>query len=147
MRFRMPFQDREKSREELCRLALAEGSNRRELCRRFNVQPRILYKWLERYRALGADGLADRSRRPHRSPGRTDRLVEAAVLAVRRDNPACGCRAKSNRHTEHSLTLVWESQPARSSRSPWSGAWSNKDCWGMPKTGMACLRSEIDCLL
>lgn len=92
MRFPMPFQDREKSREELCRLALAEGSNRRELCRRFNVQPRILYKWLERYRALGADGLADRSRRPHRSPGRTDRLVEAAVLAVRRDNPAWGGR-------------------------------------------------------
>lgn len=88
----MPFQDREKSREELCRLALAEGSNRRELCRRFKVQPRILYKWLERYRALGPAGLADRSRRPHRSPARTDGSVEAAVLAVRRDNPAWGGR-------------------------------------------------------
>src|SRR5690349_6101967 len=92
MRFPMPFQDQERIREELCRLALAEGSNRRELCRRFNVQPRILYKWLERYRTLGAAGLADRSRRPHRSPARTDRLVEAAVLAVRRDNPVWGGR-------------------------------------------------------
>ena len=88
----MPFQDQEKSREELCRLALAEGSNRRELCRRFNVQPRILYKWLERYRTLGSEGLSDRSRRPHRSPARTEDVLEAAVLAVRRDNPVWGGR-------------------------------------------------------
>lgn len=92
MRFPMPLQDQEKSREELCRLALAEGSNRRELCRRFNIQPRILYKWLERYRILGFEGLTARSRRPHRSPARTDDALEAAVLAVRRDNPVWGGR-------------------------------------------------------
>lgn len=92
MRFPMPFQDQERRREELCCLAMAEGSNRRELGRRFNVQPRILYKRLERYRTLGAAGLADRSRRPHRPPARTDRLVEAAVLAIRRDNPVWGGR-------------------------------------------------------
>lgn len=72
----MPFQDQEESRAELCRLALAEGSNRRELCRPFNIQPRILYKWLERDRTLGAEGLADRSRRPHRSPSRRDDALE-----------------------------------------------------------------------
>jgi transposase InsO family protein len=92
MRFSMPFQGREETREELCRLALVEGANRRELCRRFKVQPRILYKWLDRYRQEGAAGLSDRSRRPHRSPARTEPELEAAVLAVRRENPVWGGR-------------------------------------------------------
>ena len=43
------------------------------------------YKWLARYRLEGTAGLADRSSRPHRSPGRTDGLVEAQILALRRD--------------------------------------------------------------
>ena len=92
MRFSMPFQDQEGSREELCRLALAEGANRRQLCRRFNVQPRILYKWLERYRRCGSAGLTDHSRRPRRSPARTGAEMEAAVLAVREENPVWGGR-------------------------------------------------------
>jgi transposase InsO family protein len=92
MRFSMPFQDQEGSREELCRLALAEGANRRQLCRRFNVQPWILYKWLERYRRCGLAGLTDHSRRPHRSPSRTGAEMEAAVLAVREANPMWGGR-------------------------------------------------------
>jgi transposase InsO family protein len=92
MRFSMPFQDQEGSREELCRLALAEGANRRQLCRRFNVQPRILYKWLERYRRCGPAGLTDHSRRPRRSPSRTGAKMEAAVLTVREENPVWGGR-------------------------------------------------------
>lgn len=92
MRFSMPFQGQEGSREELCRLALLDGANRRELCRQFNIQPRVLYKWVERYRASGAAGLADRSRRPHRCPARTAPSVEQAVLVVRRENPVWGGR-------------------------------------------------------
>jgi transposase InsO family protein len=92
MRFSMPFQDQEGSREELCRLALVEGANRRELCRRFKIQPRILYKWLERYRTGGAAGLVDRSRQPHRSPSQTGAEMEMAVLAIRRDNAVWGGR-------------------------------------------------------
>jgi len=92
MRFSMPFAEKEEARQELCRLALAKGANRRELCRRFGLQPRILYKWLARYRQAGAAGLPDRSRRPHRSPERTAPEMEAAVLAVRRDNPMWGGR-------------------------------------------------------
>jgi transposase InsO family protein len=43
------------------------------------------YKWLARYRLEGTGGLADRSSRPHHSPGRTDGLVEAQIVALRRD--------------------------------------------------------------
>jgi transposase InsO family protein len=92
MRFSMPFRGKEEVREELCRLALQEGANRRELCRRYKVQPRILYKWLERYRREGVGGLSDRSRRPQRSPCRTGPAMEAAVLEVRRENPVWGGR-------------------------------------------------------
>lgn len=88
----MPFSDKLEAREELCRLALLEGANRRELCRRFQIQPRILYKWLDRYRRDGAAGLSDHSRRPHGSPSRTSPETEAAVLAVRQENPVWGGR-------------------------------------------------------
>ena len=79
-------------RREFVMLANQEGANIRDLCRRFGIQPRIAYKWLERYGASGEAGLADRSRRPHRSPNRTSAAMEALVLAVREANPAWGGR-------------------------------------------------------
>jgi transposase InsO family protein len=77
---------------EFVRLALAEGANRRELCRRFGVSATLGYRLLARYRAEGEAGLAERSRRPGCSPGRTPAEVEAAVLAVRTAHPAWGGR-------------------------------------------------------
>jgi transposase InsO family protein len=73
-------------REEFVRLALAVGVNKQELCRRFGISRSNGYKWLRRYLAEGRAGLADRSRRPHRSPNRAAASVEAAVLEVRRDS-------------------------------------------------------------
>lgn len=92
MRFLMPFRGKEEAREEACRLALADGANRRQLCRQFGVSAKTLYKWLLRYRAEGPAGLVERSRRPRRSPRRTDEVMEAAVLTVRRANPLWGGR-------------------------------------------------------
>jgi len=54
-------------RREFVRLALQEGVNRRELCRRFGISPAVAYKWLARFQAGDAE-LADQSRRPHTSP-------------------------------------------------------------------------------
>ena len=80
-------------REEFVRLALSDGANRRELCRRFGISAQTGYKWLRRYAAEGRDGLADRSRRPRTSPSRVVPAVEAAVLAVRAaSNQAWGGR-------------------------------------------------------
>jgi transposase InsO family protein len=70
-------------REEFVRLASALGANRSELCRRFGISRAKGYKWLERYAAEGRDGLADRSRRPLTSPGRSPDVVEAEVLRIR----------------------------------------------------------------
>lgn len=78
-------------RREFVRLALLEGSNRRELCRRFGISPETGYQYLRRY-ATGDRALEDRSRRPLSSPLRTADVMESAVLAVRDAHPAWGAR-------------------------------------------------------
>jgi transposase-like protein len=77
-------------RREFVRLAMQEGANRRELCRRFGIHPDTGYKWLDRWRT--EKEVVDRSRRPHSSPQRTDREIEERVLAVRDAHPAWGAR-------------------------------------------------------
>lgn len=78
-------------RREFVRLAMQEGANRRELCRRFGIHPDTGYKWLIRWQG-GDRELADRSRRPLLSPSRSDEAMEAQVLAVRDAHPAWGGR-------------------------------------------------------
>jgi transposase InsO family protein len=77
-------------RREFVRLASQEGANRRELCRRFGIHPSTGYKWLGRW--TSERELGDRSRRPHTSPGRTERQIEERILAVRDAHPAWGGR-------------------------------------------------------
>jgi len=77
-------------RREFVRLAMQEGANRRELCRRFGIHPDTGYKWLARWQA--DQSLADRSRRPHSSPGQTGHDLEERILALRDAHPAWGAR-------------------------------------------------------
>lgn len=70
------------SRLEFVLLAQQPGSNISALCRQFQISPKTAYKWLERYREQGKDGLQDRSRKPHNSPASTPIEVEAQVLAL-----------------------------------------------------------------
>ena len=78
-------------RREFVRLAMQEGANRRELCRRFGIHPDTAYKWLARW-AQGEMSLADRSRRPHTTPQRTPPAIERQVLSLRDRHPAWGAR-------------------------------------------------------
>jgi transposase InsO family protein len=80
------------TREEFCGLAGQEGTNIRELCRRFGISPTTGYQWLARYRAAGRAGLADRSRRPHTCPGQAPAATEAVVVELRRQHPTWGGR-------------------------------------------------------
>jgi transposase InsO family protein len=80
-------------REEFVRLALMPGTDKKELCARFGISRSDGYKWLGRYVAEGRAGLSDRSRRPHRSPERTEAAVEAEVVRIRaKSNGAWGGR-------------------------------------------------------
>src|ERR1700759_2303823 len=78
-------------RREFVRLAMQEGANRRELCRRFEIHPDTGYKWLKR-RLSGGEGLGDRSGRPPGSPLRCSDDLEAMVIVVRDAHPAWGAR-------------------------------------------------------
>jgi transposase InsO family protein len=79
-------------RTEFVTLAGAGAISFAELCRRYGISRQTGYKWLNRYRTDGAAGLVDQSRRPHRSPSRTDPDVESAVSAVRQQFPTWGGR-------------------------------------------------------
>ena len=90
----MPWSEKSimSQRHEFVMLFEQEGVNRRELCRRFGISPTIGYRLWARWRQEGKAGLADRSRRPRRSPGRSSADIEALVLAVRDEHPAWGGR-------------------------------------------------------
>jgi len=90
----MPFRECSivDDREEFCRLALAPGTNVRELCRRWRIGSATAYLWLGRYARVGREGLGDRSRKPLSSPHRSSSDVEEKVLAVRAEHPAWGGR-------------------------------------------------------
>src|SRR5258707_2785085 len=75
-------------RREFVRLAMQEGANRRELCRRFGIYPDTAYKWLNRWQA--GEDLADRLRRPHSRPQPTDPEIGKRLLAVPNPQPASG---------------------------------------------------------
>ena len=54
-------------KREFVALALQDGANRRELCRRFGIAPKAAYALLARYAQEGDSAFAPRSRKPHAS--------------------------------------------------------------------------------
>ena len=90
----MPWSEKSimSQRHEFVMLFGQEGVNRRELCRRFGISATLGYRLWARWRQEGPAGLADRSRRPQRSPRRCSAGREALVLAVRDAHPAWGGR-------------------------------------------------------
>jgi len=109
----MPWSEvsRMDSRSEFTKLALVEGANVSALCRRFGISRKTGYKWLGRVAA--GSGVADRSRRPHASPERTEAALEASVLELRHRHPTWGGRKLRRRL----LDLGRETVPAASTIS------------------------------
>jgi len=93
-------------RDEFVALASRDDANVRQLCRRFGISPTTGYKWIRRFRQAGPAGLADRSRRPSRSPARTAGDVEAAVVALRQKHRAWGGRKIRRRLLDQGHTDV-----------------------------------------
>ncbi|MBB5506631.1 transposase InsO family protein [Paraburkholderia sp. JPY681] len=94
-------------RLEFVCLALQEGANRRELCRRAGISAKTGYKWLSRHaQDSTAMALADRSRRPRQTPARTAPCVEQQVVQLRQAHPAWGGRKISRRLSDLGHTDV-----------------------------------------
>jgi len=72
-----------KGREAMVR-CVAAGLSKAAAARQFNVTPKTVAKWVERFRAGGVDGLRDRSSRPLSLPNQTAPATCAVVEALRR---------------------------------------------------------------
>lgn len=72
------------SRAELVRRVLVEGQPRKAVATAFGVDPKTVGKWVNRFRAEGAAGLADRSSRPLRLRAPTPTEVQERIVALRR---------------------------------------------------------------
>src|SRR5215471_6637306 len=62
------------------------------LCREFEISRPTGYLWLKRYQQTGVAGIAEKSRRPQRSPERTPLELEQRVIQVRKHYPDWGAR-------------------------------------------------------
>ena len=80
------------SRLEFVLLAAQPGVNLAALCRRFEISRKTAYKWLERFRQEGQDGLQDQTRRPHTSPRTSPPELDALVLSLHVQYPCWGPR-------------------------------------------------------
>ena len=84
-------------KREFMELAMQEGANRRELCRRFGIGAKAAYALLKRFANEGPAAYTPRSRRPLTSPTRTSSTMEQAVVALRQEHPAWGGRKIARR--------------------------------------------------
>ena len=62
------------------------------LCEAYGISRKTGYKWIGRYLREGPEGLAERSRAPHRHGGVMAAEVAAAIVAQRRKRPHWGAR-------------------------------------------------------
>ena len=76
-------------------------------CRRCGISRPTLRKWWRRYQAEGEAGLEDRSRRPHRSPGRKVLAEqEALIRRLRRERKLGIKRLRNELIRRHGLRLA-----------------------------------------
>jgi transposase InsO family protein len=61
-----------------------------DLCKEFNISRPTGYKWIDRHRKQGDEGLEDRSRQPHSQAGKTDVRLEQRILNVKARYPTWG---------------------------------------------------------
>jgi len=97
-------------RLEFVTFASCEEANVSALCRQFGISRKTGYKWLARRRLDAADSLADRPRRPLRSPDKTGPEAEQQIVSLRLEHPAWGARKLRRRLQD----LGHQDLPARS---------------------------------
>lgn len=71
-------------RRRMVRCVTDRGWSITATAERFQVDPKTVRKWRDRFLAEGEAGLEDRSCRPRRSPNRTPRRIRRRVIELRR---------------------------------------------------------------
>jgi len=88
----MPWKETDPMDQRVAFIAdwLRDEWNMRELAERYQISRKTGYKWVERYDADPAHGLADRSRAPHVHGRAMSETSRQGVLALRRAHPRWG---------------------------------------------------------
>ena len=71
-------------RRRMVACVLDDGWSVAATAERFQVDPKTVRKWRDRFLADGVEGLVDRSSRPHVSPNRTRRQLRRKVCRIRK---------------------------------------------------------------
>ena len=98
-------------RLKLARLIVDDGWPIARAAERFQVSWPTAKRWADRYRQLGAAGMADRSSRPHRQPNRTSQPLIRKVVHMRWKHKL-GPVAIGDKVKEGSIVLVVEAEGA-----------------------------------
>lgn len=80
-------------------VAHGESLNVSAFCRQTGTTRKTFYKWVNRVREHGVDGLEDRSTRPKRSPNQIGVRVENEIVRLRKDLDDQGL--------DHGATTIW----------------------------------------
>jgi len=81
-----------------------------ELCTQFEISRKTGYKWVNRYEEFGAEGLSDKSRKPHHCPHQTEEEIVQDILRARTKHPSWGPKKLleiiSGRHPDWGLPAI-----------------------------------------
>ena len=69
---------------------LLEGEKMAELCREFGISRKTGYKFWDRYKKVGINGLTDRLRRPKRYANQLPMQIEKEILRIKRNKSSWG---------------------------------------------------------
>jgi len=78
-----------------------------DLCREFGVSRPTGYRWINRYKEVGPEGLLDLSRKPHGCSHATSETTENAILALRSKHPSWGARKLKARLEKLQPDVSW----------------------------------------
>src|SRR5215472_12968768 len=89
---RMPWREVcvEELRELMVLEVLAKRRSKAEIAAAFGISRKSVYKWVERYRAGGQDGLGDLSRAPHHLARAISAQAAKEIVRLRMDQPLEG---------------------------------------------------------
>jgi transposase len=85
---------------------LNDGAAVSDVARRNGVARQTVHAWLRAYASQGLAGLADKSSRPASCPHQMAPVVEAAIVAVRREHPGWGPRTIRHRLAAQGVSPV-----------------------------------------
>lgn len=72
------------NREEMALAVMEGGLSQSQAALKFAAPAKVVNRWVERYKAEGRAGMADRSSRPRRSPNASERAVADRIVTLRR---------------------------------------------------------------